>query len=247
VDSLVRHCLRCEQEFVLESLRSWRKAYCSFDCRESARKHRQNVKRRGELSVIACVGCGTDFMPKNTRQISCKPRCSSVVSEKKRKRRHKIANETRTCLHCSGVIESNRNRNAIYCSKCAKPESRRVANCQDCGASLPPRKRSFCPECHENTKYARNRASQYNISLAEYRGLMAKGKCDICSVELKERMPSWNRYSEVGHIDHDHETGKVRGYLCRYCNHMIGNAKDDVVRLQLAIKYLTQFAYRREQ
>lgn len=238
MDSLIRSCLECEQEFRIESLKSWRRSYCSFDCREAARKHRQNVKRRGELVEIRCGGCGNLFMPNNTRHLFCSLKCSSAVKEKRRRDRHRSANENRSCLHCSGEIEENRNRNAVYCSKCAKPEARRAANCQDCGVSLPPRKRSFCPECFDKTKYARNRASHYNITLSEYRALIAKGKCDICGIALKERMESRDRVSEVGHIDHNHSTGQVRGYLCRCCNHMIGNALDDVSRLESAIRYL---------
>lgn len=39
-------------------------------------------------------------------------------------------------------------------------------------------------------------------------------------------------------IDHNHETGKVRGYLCPQCNAAIGFFNDDVRMLQRAIAYL---------
>ena len=242
MESLIRQCAHCDQQFHLESLRSWRREYCDKFCRNAAKSARQNVIRRGQLKDVVCASCGVIFLPNNSRQRHCTRKCAASKREKARKARHRLANESRSCLHCSGPIGPDRNRNAIYCVKCAKPESRRSANCQDCGILLPPRKRTFCPVCAEKTKHARNRAAQYNITLLEYRRLIREGRCDICSVQLKERMPSWDRYSEVGHIDHDHKTGAVRGYLCRHCNHMIGNAKDDVARLQLAIKYLNQFA-----
>lgn len=239
MESLIRNCAYCEKQFHLESLKSWKKAYCDVSCRNSAKSARQNVKRRGELLETQCKGCNLLFLPRNTNHTFCTRKCLQKSKERKRKRRHQVAAQTRTCLHCSGPIESDRNRNCIYCLQCAKPESRRLVYCQDCGVRLPPRKRTFCPDCLEKTKYARNRAAQYNISLTEYRVLVARGKCDICHVTLKERMPDWSRYSEVGHIDHCHKTGKVRGYLCRNCNHMIGNALDDASRLQSAIDYLT--------
>lgn len=38
--------------------------------------------------------------------------------------------------------------------------------------------------------------------------------------------------------DHDHLTGKFRGYICHNCNVGLGMFKDDVDVLRLAIKYL---------
>ena len=39
-------------------------------------------------------------------------------------------------------------------------------------------------------------------------------------------------------IDHDHETGKFRGWLCRRCNIALGKFNDDIPTLKNAIKYL---------
>jgi hypothetical protein len=41
-------------------------------------------------------------------------------------------------------------------------------------------------------------------------------------------------------VDHDHDTGRVRGLLCNNCNLMIGYALDDPRRLQLGIEYLNK-------
>ena len=44
------------------------------------------------------------------------------------------------------------------------------------------------------------------------------------------------------HVDHCHKTKKVRGILCHHCNLMLGNAKDDITRLEAAIVYLKERA-----
>ena len=54
-------------------------------------------------------------------------------------------------------------------------------------------------------------------------------KCKICdAIESTQR---W-------HIDHDHKTNKIRGILCFRCNHLLGNARDDVNVLRNAMNYL---------
>lgn len=60
------------------------------------------------------------------------------------------------------------------------------------------------------------------------------GLCDICSRPPWEAMQPKKRLS----IDHDHATGKFRGLLCHDCNIMLGNARDDPIRLRIAAEYL---------
>lgn len=42
-------------------------------------------------------------------------------------------------------------------------------------------------------------------------------------------------------IDHDHITGKVRGLLCRACNHLIGNSLEDEEILFKAVEYIRKY------
>ena len=39
-------------------------------------------------------------------------------------------------------------------------------------------------------------------------------------------------------LDHDHHTGKIRGYVCQACNTGMGNLRDDIDVLSRAISWL---------
>ena len=73
----------------------------------------------------------------------------------------------------------------------------------------------------------------YGIGYAEYLKMLEaqNGCCAICGTN-----DTGNR--KAFHVDHCHDTGKVRGLLCGNCNSGIGNLRDDIGLLQRAIAYL---------
>ncbi len=75
---------------------------------------------------------------------------------------------------------------------------------------------------------------KYGVSLADYESMLSAqgGRCCICLCE-----PSSQAHG-VFHVDHCHATGRVRGLLCRGCNHVLGHLKDDPSALRRAIAYL---------
>ncbi len=56
-------------------------------------------------------------------------------------------------------------------------------------------------------------------------------RCEICGThesKLKRKLS----------VDHDHDTGKVRGLLCTKCNMGMGYFNDKIVHMMLALDYL---------
>jgi len=94
--------------------------------------------------------------------------------------------------------------------------------------------------CEENWEILRikwkekNLQKLYNFSYEEYTKLLVEqdNKCAICQYESKPT----DKFTLC--VDHDHETGKVRGLLCNNCNRSLGLLKDNIIVLNNAIKYL---------
>lgn len=63
-------------------------------------------------------------------------------------------------------------------------------------------------------------------------------RCAICFTYIGGTETIGNKICTQAQIDHDHETGKVRGLLCRSCNIGLGQFKDQVRLLSRAIVYL---------
>lgn len=79
------------------------------------------------------------------------------------------------------------------------------------------------------------RKYNYGLTDEQYQAMLEKqeGRCSICGTAPKSPATKY-----VLHVDHDHETGHIRGLLCPHCNHGLGKFKDSVELLQKAIDYL---------
>lgn len=70
--------------------------------------------------------------------------------------------------------------------------------------------------------------SKYGLSEQQYHEMLIAqdGLCGACYAE------------PATHVDHDHETGAVRGLLCSPCNLALGLFHEDIERLEGAVLYL---------
>jgi hypothetical protein len=73
----------------------------------------------------------------------------------------------------------------------------------------------------------------YGIGIEDYNQMfeIQGGCCAICGKHQSE-------FKKALCVDHNHETGQVRGLLCNACNSMLGYAFDNKIILGNAIKYL---------
>jgi Recombination endonuclease VII len=128
-----------------------------------------------------------------------------------------------------------------------------MKRCPCCGESKPledfPRNRrtkdglaAYCKPCHN----AKGRASRersggarkyhlwlrYGLTLDDVDRLLTSqaGVCAICGAR------------DPQHVDHDHDSGRVRGLLCFNCNGGLGQFKDNASNLRRAADYLDQAA-----
>ena len=77
----------------------------------------------------------------------------------------------------------------------------------------------------------------FGITHEQYMELHEKqnGLCGICG--QPETVVMYGKQMDLA-VDHDHDTGKVRGLLCSNCNNGLGRFYDNVELLQNAIEYI---------
>lgn len=95
--------------------------------------------------------------------------------------------------------------------------------CVWCGPTILVARRG-CRNAHERSTYA-DRVNGHGLTIGEARALREGRTCEIC-----------NGPGEA--VDHDHDTGSVRGVLCHNCNRGIGHFEDNPELLAAAIDYL---------
>lgn len=134
---------------------------------------------------------------------------------------------THTCSNCN-KLASKRYRQENP-EKAAAARDRWIAEhperVRELGARARRKYRSK-PEFRDKDRDQRYR-SRYGITLADYDQMLADqgGKCAICERELSLD------------VDHDHDTGEVRGLLCRGCNMRL-HAFENVEWRDRAMAYL---------
>jgi recombination endonuclease VII len=122
-----------------------------------------------------------------------------------------------------------------------------TADCAVCGTAVPVKRQkgprgARCRKAYKATKgksggqtspearRAYRLRTKYGITHSDYMRIFneQEGRCAVCE-----------KVSEVVlHVDHDHQTGEVRGLLCRRCNLSLGYLRDSPYNAVGAARYL---------
>jgi len=80
---------------------------------------------------------------------------------------------------------------------------------------------------------------EYGLSPAEAEAVFERAGrcCQLCGMSEQEHMEKFQKRLS---IDHNHQTGTVRGILCHNCNTALGKLLDNPILLAKAIVYVVE-------
>jgi hypothetical protein len=117
-----------------------------------------------------------------------------------------------------------------------------LRKCPDCNETKSrdqfPRGGTYCKPCHNRRTRAsmRRNGGSRRYHLRQRYGLepddveaLIRDQSGVCAICMKR---------PATQVDHDHNTGIVRGILCIYCNSAMGAFRDSPIIMSNAIEYL---------
>lgn len=175
---------------------------------------------REARKTITCPVCAREFQYRASSRT-----CSQVCADA---RLASLA--ARECARCGSTFAARHVRQT-YCSRACQQTGRgkrlndrsnRLRTCFTCKETFTGTQ-SNCGICLRERKYGLPRGGWQKLFDAQG-GTCAFSSCD--------------QVAEV--VDHDHETGQVRGLLCDFHNQALGRFGDSVAGLLEALTYLLQ-------
>jgi hypothetical protein len=185
-----------------------------------------------------------------------------VASGPKDRRRPKTEKQ---CIYCKGIKPASEFHSHNYTTRTGKNSRRLMSGCKECCSKYARVRRvEKKDEIREQSRQYRERnklqiverdkayyefnkermdayqrkhhlRTKYGITPAQHAQMILAqdGKCLVCG-ETPDGRPKKGKL----HVDHCHDTGKVRGLLCHSCNVAIGHLKEDPVRIKALLEYV---------
>ena len=179
-------------------------------------KHYSRLRSKGSLDDTRKNARGTCSVEDCSRDHLASGLCDYHYRWKRRgEHRERVIEQLagRECVHCGKELGPDRSSRAIFCSRACK-QKEHVAS----GKAAEVARRHYFGKL-------------YGLSVQQVNE-MAEAGCGICGTR------DWPGRHKRPHVDHDHQTGKVRGVLCHECNTGLGKFRDDPALMERAIAYL---------
>lgn len=128
-----------------------------------------------------------------------------------------------------------RNMELMRCCRCKEVKEKKHFSKYNFYTNQYP----YCRGCMKIGHKNHDLKKIYNLTEEQYSSLLKQQKmvCAICKKGEEHKNHITKKYICLA-VDHCHKTQKIRGLLCRSCNLMLGNSKDNIETLETAIKYL---------
>lgn len=213
-----------------------------------------------------CPRCEThkpwsDYGPNRATRDGCQAYCRDCMKlySREYEAAHAMARQARGAEKLAREADAEKTK---ICRKCGQEKPHlefyahrrtgdgRANYCRDCAKAYQRQRRDAAKTAEYNKlrqldpvrrrKHEQNikawRLKLYGLTPEGYNALLEAqdGRCAICGEPGKV----WANRNL--HVDHDHESGTVRGLLCGRCNVGLGFFGDDIERLSRAITYLAR-------
>ena len=137
------------------------------------------------------------------------------------------------CIRAEHVVEQRGRAKTLPCRVCGYLNRNKHGECRIC---MRERHRFLdATSVSRREKHAAlERRKKHGIGLTEQERLFTSqhGKCAVCGDPIQ-------RSTSSTHLDHDHETGRVRAFLCQKCNIAVGMVRENVRIVSRLAAYLS--------
>jgi hypothetical protein len=144
----------------------------------------------------------------------------------------------KTCSHCGKVKPESE----FYPRHSRRGRPNAVSSqCKTCMAILARQRYHKTDPSHITQQKRKYALRNYGISQQEYENLLEEQNwvCKTCGQPETKLHPATHKVLCLS-VDHDHQTGRVRGLLCHRCNMALGLVHDDPEILSNMIEHLKE-------